>query len=82
MSARRTNAAGPAPAVNAGSASSARRRGASGAASARLASPWPGAACELVREDGIAKKLKPAAFLEIRVPKGGSVVLRPLPPAT
>ena len=54
-------------------------RAAAGAAPVRLASPWPGAACELVREDGTVKKLKPAAVFEIRVPKGGSVVLRPVP---
>ena len=53
-------------------------RAAAGAAPVRLASPWPGAACELVREDGTVKRLKPAAVLEIRVPKGGSVVLRAL----
>ena len=51
-------------------------RATAGAAPVRLASPWPGAACELVREDGTVRKLKPAAILEIRVPKGGSVVLR------
>ena len=55
-------------------------RATAGAAPVRLASPWPGAACELVREDGTVKRLKPAAVLEIRVPKGGSVVLRALPP--
>ena len=53
-------------------------RAAAGAALVRLASPWPGAACELVREDGTVKKLKPAPVLEIRVPKGGAVVLRPV----
>ena len=53
-------------------------RASAGAALVRLANPWGEAACELVREDGTAKALKPAAVLEVRVPKGGAVVLRAL----
>ena len=56
-------------------------RAAAGAAAVRLANPWGAeAVCELVREDGTAKKIKPAAVLELRVPKGTAVVLRPVSP--